>query len=67
MLFLVTHYTLAHIYYTAGKSKLRFCLLVVERVVAGPKAARDLPDKAKGLSAAAPVVEWLRVMSIIVT
>jgi len=33
-----------------------FYLLVVERAVAGPKAARDLPDKARELSAAAPVV-----------
>jgi hypothetical protein len=66
MLFLFAHYTPARIQ-LAGKSKLRFCLLVVERVVAGPKAARDLPDEAKGLSAAAPVVEWLRLMSISVT
>lgn len=55
------HYTLAPIQLVSPNCD--FCLLVVERVVAGPKVARDLPDKAKRLSAAAPVVEWLRLMS----
>jgi hypothetical protein len=59
MLFLFAHYTPARIQ-LAGKSKLRFCLLVVERG-GRTEGGKRSPDEAKGLSAAAPVVEWVTV------